>query len=997
MPHLDPTYLRYIYDNLIKGSVHPDNASELPDGLIGLYEEVFEEHLPVLQRQLLLQRFALFALLKKEVSVNFVAEVLEESETNILKFINTYASWFNSPEPGKFQLYHERLKVYLFQKLTEQEFHALHEQLISKLDKAIDGQKSNEFENYALEFISTHYFINAMQGELECKNKEQAGGLKKYAYDQKFWERQIKASKGFEWSKRMLNQMMTWASKLNDDEEVIECALNKVDLYHQEQNDAPHILQLVAVCDIETALERIEMFGENDKEGLKRKFILYMLCLMELTLLESKTKAHREEGIKKLLSHFDDKMPVNFHWQSFFSEYPVFRMACEWQKLNLDYTVVHKRLGSNRVWKLAKEDILDNWIPRGKQYIEHVEIMIALAKAIGDNREKCRQLNQISLLLANSGDLNKAFLVIKESREIINTLQNVEEKPILLSELALTFVKLRENKMAFDLIKDLDYWDNINALKEISLAILLNGNDSEAIICANTIPNLKEKIITLKTLSNKLFLQGETDKAEKLLFEALSMAKEHLSGSDIKVLTSISREFFRQGNSNQASIISSDLINFLMDTMTDDRLEALAVEFAVQSNFEKTTFCLEKLSDNNKRDNALKLICKTLLNENMLSYSYSYSENITDFYDKADFIGDIAIKYAEKSKIEEVKNCIEKITEFVDKNYKLEKISKVFANQKKIKEVNMFLELIDAEHKPKAFSEVSLSFNKVGMHKEAISFCNEIYDDKLRRDTLILLASEFSKKEMWEDFVFVLTSSLKSEFTFSPSEESDLIMSFSKIFATRGTFQKSLFCVSKVSDPFQNSAAKHDVAIEMAKHGEIEEAIKVVKSISKDMFSMQDDALGRVCVQLFKQGKELEASELAKTIENERVYEWTIKEFLKHGDLAGNLEDSNNNVNSINKNLLKNIAELKSKEEKLEYIKAWLEDCSYDEIHGFVAKIIPLVESHDSLLLLLFRKFVLGSLVFELGETKIDIERFNDVLKIQWAIDLKKELDQIEN
>jgi hypothetical protein len=49
MPHLDPTYIRYIYDNLIKGSVHLDNASELPDGLIGLYEEVFEEHLPLQQ------------------------------------------------------------------------------------------------------------------------------------------------------------------------------------------------------------------------------------------------------------------------------------------------------------------------------------------------------------------------------------------------------------------------------------------------------------------------------------------------------------------------------------------------------------------------------------------------------------------------------------------------------------------------------------------------------------------------------------------------------------------------------------------------------------------------------------------------------------------------------------------------------------------------------------------------------------------------------------
>jgi hypothetical protein len=39
MPQLEPTYLRYIYDGLIKGSIHPENAAELPEGLIGLYEE----------------------------------------------------------------------------------------------------------------------------------------------------------------------------------------------------------------------------------------------------------------------------------------------------------------------------------------------------------------------------------------------------------------------------------------------------------------------------------------------------------------------------------------------------------------------------------------------------------------------------------------------------------------------------------------------------------------------------------------------------------------------------------------------------------------------------------------------------------------------------------------------------------------------------------------------------------------------------------------------
>ncbi len=39
MPHLEPTYLRYIYDGLVRGNIHPENAAELPDGLIGMYEE----------------------------------------------------------------------------------------------------------------------------------------------------------------------------------------------------------------------------------------------------------------------------------------------------------------------------------------------------------------------------------------------------------------------------------------------------------------------------------------------------------------------------------------------------------------------------------------------------------------------------------------------------------------------------------------------------------------------------------------------------------------------------------------------------------------------------------------------------------------------------------------------------------------------------------------------------------------------------------------------
>ena len=65
MKNLEPTYLRCICDGLIKGSIHPENAAELPEGLIGLYEEAFGESASTMDRQLLLKRFSIWALPKK--------------------------------------------------------------------------------------------------------------------------------------------------------------------------------------------------------------------------------------------------------------------------------------------------------------------------------------------------------------------------------------------------------------------------------------------------------------------------------------------------------------------------------------------------------------------------------------------------------------------------------------------------------------------------------------------------------------------------------------------------------------------------------------------------------------------------------------------------------------------------------------------------------------------------------------------------------------------
>jgi hypothetical protein len=75
--YLDPTYLRTIVDGLLSGSFQKVHAMSLPQGLVGVYEEVYPTERNVIERKRFLELFGLWALLKKEVSTEFVCELLD--------------------------------------------------------------------------------------------------------------------------------------------------------------------------------------------------------------------------------------------------------------------------------------------------------------------------------------------------------------------------------------------------------------------------------------------------------------------------------------------------------------------------------------------------------------------------------------------------------------------------------------------------------------------------------------------------------------------------------------------------------------------------------------------------------------------------------------------------------------------------------------------------------------------------------------------------------
>ncbi|MFN5458628.1 MAG: hypothetical protein ACK5AY_01840, partial [Bacteroidota bacterium] len=159
----DPTYLRYIYDGLNSGKINKENLSSLPSGLVGIYQEQFSFSNIVIDRNKLLEFFSVWAILKKEVSAKFVASLLDDwTKDEVNNYIFQYSKWFNSPESGKYKIYHERFGAFILQyasNLTSLN-NKVTDFLLSENDLK-DSELKEEIKLYAESYIGDHLAISA--------------------------------------------------------------------------------------------------------------------------------------------------------------------------------------------------------------------------------------------------------------------------------------------------------------------------------------------------------------------------------------------------------------------------------------------------------------------------------------------------------------------------------------------------------------------------------------------------------------------------------------------------------------------------------------------------------------------------------------------------------------------------------------------------------------------------------------------------------------------
>jgi hypothetical protein len=558
MKMIDPTYLRTIVDGLSSGALQKDNPAALPQGLVGVYEEAMPPECNVNDRQQFLAFFGMWAMLKKEASAELVADLLDSfNEAQVLDYISRYSKWFNAPSSGRYVLYHDRLRTFVLQKLSEGDVLRINQRIINLSYKALENKQGDEWEHYALEHLSAHILLNAML------SKETGTELKKLAYDVQLWNRQIKLSKGFEWSKKMLNDMMLWALKYDGDE-VIECALSKVDLHYLEQNDAANIVALVAQNDMEAALKRIETFGGNDIEGLQRKFTLYMLCLMELTLLEGRKSPHRAKGIKQLLVHLDEQLPIDhsvLDWNDFFPSYLMFQMACEWAALGLNFMIPYLRADH---WELdwisdkgpysslqlqvlmeCARGISDDWEKSAAFYIIYSEIdkmgkgaksltvlyeLLTCVRGINDDYKKSRGLKKIAEELIKQSQEVEAEYVIREALNIVRDISKQSEKSIALMGIAVNLYKLQQREAGSSILK-------------------------EARDVASFITEISDKANTLLNISEEMHKLGLLEEAAEVIKETIDITHElsyHHYIETQYVYADIAIELCKQGKVDEA-------------------------------------------------------------------------------------------------------------------------------------------------------------------------------------------------------------------------------------------------------------------------------------------------------------------------------------------------------------------------------------------------------------------------------------------------------------
>ena len=493
----NPLYLKLLCDAIENGSIDLNDIHALPEKIDEYYKAILARYAAdTIDGDALLAGLYTFAAARDYLTLAHIKFINKLGDATVHRIGSTLKEvLYENPLTETvldYQLFHESFREYLVEEKAREVSDAA-ERIIDFCSTWQDHEG-----NWELRYCLQHYAAHATVSSRKARTSE----LLMLLGNTEYIETQKKVLKHYDSTKELFQLCLLKASELKLYDQQLDAALCLIDLKYEEANDAPKVIALIASGnpdDLELALKRIESFGGTDIEGVRRRFILYMLCLMELTLLGSKDAPFRKDTIDRLLKHLDEQIPEDnsiINWNDFFPSYTMFLMACEWAELELDYLIIFKRT-----------EALDiEWIKKMGPYTDlQLDILLKLSQNITDDNahnkcmaQKTLMLKEISSEFAKLGKLDAAGSFMDQAIKYYNSISLSFNKRIPRKEISSELVKQGKIEQALEYAQSIsDAYDKRSAMKEIISELAKQGKFEHAHEYSLSMSDAYDKSITL--------------------------------------------------------------------------------------------------------------------------------------------------------------------------------------------------------------------------------------------------------------------------------------------------------------------------------------------------------------------------------------------------------------------------------------------------------------------------------------------------------------------
>jgi hypothetical protein len=925
----NPLYLKLLCDSIENGEIVLNDIKALPTKIDDYYKTILLRYANDPDGDALLSGLFTFAAAKDYLTISHLGLINLIGSATLMRIGSALKEvLYENPlteEILDYQLFHESFREYLV-KEHAREVTAAQQRIISFCGtwKELEGTWE---QRYSLQYYGMHLY--------ESTKFEHVEQLLMLSHNSTFVDHQKRILRNYNSSRSLFQVALLKATAIEQFDEQLYSALQIVDLKYDEQRRASEIISMVSNGEIQIALKRIESLKvQAEDQGAIIMFQLYILCIMELTLLSSRNKPFQRSAIQQLLNHLNEQLPkanYDLDWSYYFPSRLMFQMAYVLESLNLDYQILY-----SRTKKLDFHWISDCPLINPLQF----QLLQSIASGLSDDRKKSLALDEISLELSQLRQVEESASVIQESASLIQESLNAARG--ISSE-----------------------FEKANALKEISLQLSKLGRFEESLSVAREIRSLfffQAEREALKVIADELAKLGQMDESSVAMQQSLTSAA---CGRDYlfinRALVSVVHELAKNGQIEES--LSTARGGFATNDSQLFRSKALrlvAVELAKRSQMDESLIVMQE--------------SLTLVRE--------YNDELRMRTNKTEFgtlgsskaLTDIAVSLAKQGQMDassavqqEALTIARGIRNKPTKNQALKYIAAELARQGKIEEALSITHEITFRYTDKIHSlmNIATELAKLGhlerssvVIDESLAIVSEIAYKGDKGESLTVIASELAKQGQMD--------------------------------AASRLLQESLSLARSVgSDGYNNAPNLEAISKELSKQGQIEKSLLVAREISCKYLHSEHAyyrTMGFIATQLAKQGQWVFAEKVISEIPllRRRISAWA--------ELALAISTQYDFQKGLDQ-----VQFMKTEEAKYFYLLGLVNAMKIENVNADCIRLfLPFISESAKGIEILLQKFAIQSVIFGNAPRELS-SQLHHTLNIQWVLDVKSKFPKKQN